>query len=472
MSHDRFAIRSITQHTAISRRAAVSGVAAAGATLALGLHAGAQTPEASPVTSPGASPAASPISAGAGRYLFAADRTQTAIEVYSVPDGALAGRIEDITCATHAGSLLLPDGRLLFGDQKNEEIVTLAVGADGTPAIVDRVPATFGSGAAWIAASPTLDYVTIGSLREGEHSQVLNIVEIATFTNTAVEFAMNEDEELTAWLLNDPLNLYVAVGGQIKSYVLADILASGSSDAPLSTVEVELGSHGGATDVLNDRIFYTTAPGTGFEVLDASKGAVEYLTQVPWDVDGLTGGRNARPRVTGDGAFIFGLMTPGLDDPAQWAATEVSIHVTDMAALTAVRRPVANGNFGYRWGMNGAVALWAGYADAEMGTAYLIDANSTSGTFGTVVAEIAIPKPTNAAVAGKDFEGTDTYTTAVLAANDFGFISVNGDQVVQVIDLATHAIVGTFPIGMPMKNYDGYLAVVETGIVPADVWGR
>lgn len=461
MTSRPFAIRSIVQHPA-TRRTVLSSTAAAGAAIALGGRGFAQTPA--------ATPAASPVVADGGRYLFVADRTQPAVEVYAVPSGTLAGRIEGITCATHAGALLLPDGRLLFADQKNEEIVTLAVGPDGVPAIVDRAPAKLGAGAAWIAASPALDYVAIGSLREGEHTQFLNIMEMATFTNTAIEFEMNEDEELTAWLLNDPLNLYVAVGGQIKSYVLADLLAG--TDTPLNTVEVELGSHGGASDARNDRIFYTTAPGTGFEVLDASKGSAEYLTQIPWDVDGLSGGRNARPRVTGDGAFIVGLMTPGLDDPGTWADTEVSIHVTDMGSLTARRLPVAKGNFGYRWGMNGTVALWAGYAGAPTGTAYLIDVDGASPSLGSVLATIDIPKPSNAAVPGKDFEGTDTYATGVLAGNDFGVISINGDKKVVVIDLASQTVSGEFAVGLPMQNYDGFLAVIEPGVVPADIWGR
>ncbi|MGN6031357.1 MAG: hypothetical protein ACTHQE_06800 [Thermomicrobiales bacterium] len=465
MSPDRFAIRAITRHTA-TRRSVLGSAAALGSTLVVGGRAAAQTPNASPV----ASPAASPVAPGSGRYLFVADRTQPAVEVYSIADGALAGRVEGITCATHAGALLLPDGRLLFGDQQNEEIVTLAVGADGVPAIVDRVKATFGEGAAWIAASPQLDYVAIGSLREGEHAQVLNIVELASFTNTAIEFAMNEDEELTAWLLNDPLNLYVAVGGQIRSYVLADLLAG--NDTPLNTVEVELGSHGGASDPANGRILYTTAPGTGFEVLDASKGAADYLTQVPWDVDGLSGGRNARPRVTGDGTHIVGLMTPGLDDPTQWSGTEVSIHLTDMGELTARRLPVGKGNFGYRWGMNGSVAVWAGYAEAETGTAYLIDVDGVSPSLGSVLATIDIPKPTNAAVPGKDFEGTDTYTTAVPTAGDVALVSINGDKKVVVIDLATASVTGEFPIGLPMTNYDGFSTIIETGVTPVDLWGR
>lgn len=468
MQVDRFTIRSITRHQA-TRRRFVSGVAALGISSMLATDISARTADATPA-SPSATPAASPVTGDTSRYLFVADRSQTAVEVYSVPDGTLAGRIDDITCATHAGSLLLPDGRLLFADQKNESIVTLAIGEDGTPAITDRAPATLGNGAAWIAASPALDYVAIGSLKGESKTQSLNVVEIATFTNTAIEFTMNEDEELTAWLLGDPLHLYVAVGGQIKSYVLADLLAG--KDTPLNTVEVELGSHGGASDAADGRIFFTTAPGTGFEVLDTSAGAAEYVTQIPWDVNGFSGGRNARPRVTGDGAHVFGLMTPGLDDPTQWAMTEVTNHVTDMAGLTATRVSIGTGNFAYRWGMNDAIALWAGYAEEDAGTAYVIDADATSATFGTSIATIAIPKPTNAAVPGTDFEGTDTYTTAVTAINDLGFVSVNGDKIVLVIDLATRAVIGTFAIGMPMTNYDGYTAIIETGVTPADIWGR
>jgi hypothetical protein len=417
-----------------------------------------------------ATPEATPIvSAGDGRYLFVADRSQTTISLYSIPDFSLAGTIENVGFGTHAGAFLLPDGKLLFADTLNSAIVCLSSPDAGVPVVDATIPAELGGGVAWAAASPTLSHIVFGSLQDSEESQFLNIVDLATLTNTVLEFELNEPEELTAWLLNDPLNLYVAVGGQIKSYLLSEILA-GNTEL-LSVVEVELGSHGGATDVANSRLFYTTAPGTGFEVLDARHGAAEYLTQIPWDVDGLSGGRNARPRVTSDGQHIFGLMTPGLEDPSIWAETVISNHVVDMNELTAQRVEIGKGNFGYRWGMSDRYAVWAGY-DGSEGTVYLIDADGSSDTLGTVIASMPIALPANAAIAGEDFAGKDTYATAITADSTYAFVSVNGDKVVKVFDLARTTEIAEITLDIPLAGYDGYLTVIESGVTPADIWAR
>lgn len=446
-----------------SRRAFVGGgLAAVGMTVAQAHGVGAQ---ATPVATPGTPQAG----AGDGRYLFVGDRSQNAVAVYEIPGFALAGALDGVTFGTHGGSLPLPDGRLVFADTANNEIVALGVDADGVPSISDRVAADLGGGVAWIAASPTLGHVAIGSLQDSEESQFLNIVDLATFENTSLEFSLNEPEELTAWLLNDPLNVYVAVGGQIKSYLLDDLLAGNLE--PLNTVEVELGSHGGATDAAGGRIFYTTAPGTGFEVLDVQNGPAEYVTQIPWDVDGFAGGRNARPRVTGDGEHIFGLLTPGLEDPTLWAETVISNHITDTAELSATRVEVGTGNFGYRWGISDRFAIWAGY-NADGGTVYLLDADASSATFGTVTATMPIATPTNAAIPGEDFADKDTYATAITNDSRFGFVSINGDKIVKVFDLERLAEVAEIAIDLPLTGYDGFLTVIESGVTPVDLWGR
>ncbi len=444
-----------------SRRAFVAGaVAATAMPVAFASNAQAQA-------TPGASPVVSPL--GDGRYLFVGDRTRASVSVYSIPDFSLAGTVDGVTFGTHAGGLLLPDGRFVFADTTAGEIVAIAVGADGIPVISDRVAAELGGGVAWMAASPTLSHVAVGSIKEESASQVLNVVDLQTFENAALAFEMNAPEELTAWLLNDPLHIHVAVGGQIKSWELASLLAGDLE--PLATIEVELDSHGGATDAVNGRLFYTTGPGTGFEVLDAQGGPAEYLTQIPWDVDGLAGGRNARPRVTADGQHIFGLMTPGLDDPGAWADTMVSNHITDMAGLSSRRVEVGTGNFGYRWGISDRYAIWAGY-NADGGTVYLLDADAASETFGMVAATMPIATPANAAIPGEDAAGTDTYATAITADSRYGFVSINGDRVVKVFDLEQLAEIGEIAIELPLSGYDGYITVIEPGSTPVDIWGR
>jgi hypothetical protein len=460
-----FTVKSVTRWQDTRRSVLSASIGAVAGVAGVARFASAQnaTPEATPI--------ASPDGEGSGQHLLVADKTDSVIYIYSIPDFELTGQLDGITLGVHGGTLTLEDGRVIFADLANEEIVALAISVDGTPEIVNRVAGTFGGGVAWVSADPDLTHVVLGSLIEEGTSQFLNVVDLATFENAAIEFEMLEPEEIHGWLLGDPLHLHIAIGGQVNSYVLADILAGVTE--PLSTVSAELGSHGGTSDARNGRIFYTTAPGTGFEVLDASAGPAEYLTQIPWDLDGLTGGRNARPRTTTDATHILGLMTPGLDDPTVWAETLVSIHITNVDDLTAVRLPIDTGSFGYRWGITDRYVLWAGY-NASGGSAYLIDADPASEGFGTVVSTWETPLPSNAAVAGEDFEGKETYFTAITPDSRLGFVAVNGDGVVKVYDLSKGSEVSEVgEIALPStQTGGGYLTVVQAGIVPGDLWGR
>ena len=420
---------------------------------------------------------ATPQSAGveheARSYLVVADRNVDRLYVYSIPGFELTGQLDAVGFGIHGGSFLLPDGRLLFADVLNDEIVALAIDSTGMPAISERVPATFGGGVSWISASPDLTHFAFGSLLgeedEGEPHQFLNILALDSFRNTELEFAMAEPEEITPWLLGDPLHLHVAVGGEIQSFILADLLAGETT--PLATVPVDLASHGGATDAQNARLFYTTGPGTGFEVLDVAAGPAEYLMQIPWDLDDLAGGRNARPRVLPDGVHIFGVMTPGLDDPTVWAETMVSNHITNMDDLTARRVPIDMGTIGYRWGLTDRYALWAGY-NADGARAYLLDTVPASPTFGAVVGAIDVAMPSGAAAPGEDYEGAEFYLmTAITPDSAYGFVTISGDGLIQVLDPEAQEVISEISTPSPLAG-GGYTTVVQPGIVPVDLWAR
>ncbi|HEV2529143.1 MAG TPA: hypothetical protein VGT61_11920 [Thermomicrobiales bacterium] len=452
----------ITTHAA-TRRSVLAGSLAAVAGATIGTRALAQIPAATPGSgTPAAGGADAPV-------LVVCDGEASRIAVYSIPDAALLGEFDGVGFGTHAGTFQLPDGRMIFADIVAGEIAALRMGADGTPEISDRVPAAVEGGIAWMAASPDLSIIAVGSLLEDSPTQTLNLLDVATFTNTQLEFEMAEPEEIHAWLLGDPLHVHVSVGGRIDSYAYEALLAGDMT--PLAEVPVELGSHGGATDVTNDRIFYTTAPGTGFEVLDVSSGAAEYVAQIPWDVDGYAGGRNARPRVLADGRHIVGLLIPGLDDPTTWADAEATLHLTDMQELTAQRLPIATGTFAYRYGTSDEVMLWAGY-DADGGHAYVIDVDSVSETFGTVLRMLDIPVPSRAATPGEEIADPSTYVTAVSPDGAYGFIAVAGDSLLKVYDLADGTELTETELPMPLTGYSGYMTVLSTGVTPVDLWAR
>lgn len=449
-----------------SRRALLSGALGAACLTALPVLQDEGQAASTPVPS-------TPVASGTDAYLFVADAAAESVALYSIPGFELAGQLEGITFGIHGGALQLPDGRLVFADVGNSEIVALGVDESGAPAIIQRTAAMLGGNISWASTDPGLTYLVAGSLigdhEEQENTQYINVVDLATFDSVALEFAMNEPEEITPWLTGDPLHLQVATGGEIASYLLADLLDG--RQEPLATVPVDLESHGGATDAERGRILYVAGPGTGFEVLDVRDGAAEYLTQIPWDLDGLSGGRNARPRVIPSGTHIFGVMTPGLDDPALWAETMVSNHITDLETLEARRVPIDVGTIGYRWGVSDRYALWAGY-NADGARAYLLDADPGSATFGEVVATIPVAMPTNAAQPQEDFEGSEFYMmTAITPDSTYGFITISGDGLIQVLDLEAREVVAEITTPFPLAG-GGFSTVIQPGLSPADLWAR
>lgn len=398
------------------------------------------------------------------------DREESTLWFYSIPDGKLTGKLDNLLMASHASSFLLPDGRLVVGRLGDQSLDALVVDEQGVPSVVASVPATLGESAAWIVVDPDLTTLAFGSLREGDAaSQVLNIIDLASFTNTELEFEMNEPEEITAWLLGDPLHLYVAVGGRIDSYELSALI--NGETTPLGSVEVDLGSHGGATDVARDQLFYVTAPGQGMDVLNVSSGVAEYITQIPWDMDGRTGGYNSRANVSRDSNHIFGVLTGNAEDPTQWAEFACDLHVVNMADLTATRTPIGTGTFSSRWAMGAKIALAAGY-NADGGTAYVIDTDVDSASFASVVQEIPVNVPTNGQVPGRwDEEAQIYYVCAVTPDDMYGFVTIPGDSLVQVIDLAAGEVVQEITTETDLAGF-GYSKVIQAGTTPVDLWGR
>jgi hypothetical protein len=172
-----------------------------------------------------------------------------------------------------------------------------------------------------------------------------------------------------------------------------------------------------------------------------------------------------------DGVHVFGVMTPGPDDPSTWAEATVSNHVTNMDALSAVRLPIAQGTIGYRWGLTDDRALWAGY-DAAGARAYLLDADPTSANFGTVVGTIDLSMPSGAATPGQDYEGSEFYLmTAITPDGRYGFVTIGGDGLIQALDLEAGAVVAEIRVPSSLVG-GGYSTVVQAGIPPVDLWAR
>lgn len=459
---DRHPISSSRQPRAVTRRGFVSSAAALPAALGVVTAAAAQaTPDASPIASP-----VTGNGEGAGQYLLAADQEVSTVYVYSIPDLELTGRLDGVSLDKHGGTIGLPDGRILFTDDKKGEVLAAVIDANGAPSIAQRTGVNLGVGASWASVDPEFRYFVVTSYIEGTDAQVLNLVNLESFDNTEIPFQSREGEELTAWIGGDPSSVYVSIGGQIDSYLLSDLLAGDAT--PASSVPVELGSHGAVIDTVNDRFVLSTA--AGFEVLSFTAGTVEHEELLPWDADGLQGGQNFRPRLAWDGIHILGVLTAEPDAPEAWADAGISSHITDLENDSVRRVPLGTGLVAGRWGISEPYALYAAY-NGDGGNAFLFGVDESQPEFGTVVATIPLDLPTQAAMPGASNEGAEGYQTAISPDGTFGFVVHGGDGIISVIDTASRSVAGQIEVPSAMTG-SGYVTVVEPGLAPVDLFAR
>ncbi|MBX3030539.1 MAG: hypothetical protein KF809_10285 [Chloroflexi bacterium] len=453
----------ITRNTRRPRRATAALAAVLGAALAL----------------PGAAGAQGPATEGVG-HLLVADPAATSIHVYSLPDLVLTGQLDDTLFGVHNGALVLEDGRVIYSDDLHDEVRAIRIDDAGLPTIDARVGVTNGDRLVWSSIDPDARYYVAASQivapepeagaspapEPGLVDQVLNIVDLATWTNTVVPFPMDADEEIIGMLSGDPLTLTVSTGGRVSTYALDALLAGDVT--PLGSLPIELGSHGSVTDAARGRVAVVTIP--GFEVVDVSGGAPVHVGLIPWDVDGISGGRNARPRLGMDGDHIHGVLTSPVAAPEAWATAQVSAHIADLTDLTAHRVALGTGRWAGRTGISTPYALYAGY-DGTSAQAVLFDVDPASATFGTVVASIPLDPPTKASVPGTATTGTEGYLTAITADGALGFVVHGGDGRISVIDTATRTIVGRIDTPTPLTGA-GFAVAVQTGVTPVDLFAR
>ncbi|MGY0063802.1 hypothetical protein ACWY4P_46280 [Streptomyces sp. LZ34] len=70
------------------------------------------------------------------RYLVAADPSAAEVYVYRTSTMKLTGKLDDVVLGEHAGSVQLPDGRLLFTDDRHARVLAVRIDTSGHPIVV------------------------------------------------------------------------------------------------------------------------------------------------------------------------------------------------------------------------------------------------------------------------------------------------------------------------------------------------
>jgi YVTN family beta-propeller protein len=423
-----------------------------------------------------AAPAGATPTAASGRgqtFLVVADPAAAALHVFRAKDLRRTGSLTALEVDTHAGSVALPDGRVLIVD-KQARVHAVRLDAAGRPKVQRTVAIPHvgreWNGAAWAAVDPSLRYYAVSSAYEDTGDQSVTVVDTRTFR--AVNVAVQVDEvdgefsEVQPTFGGSPLHLVTAAGGRFRSWPLADILA-GRAPKPSGEAPLAAGNHGPVVSRSGDRHLSTTPDGVdGVRIRPGGK--LTGPTSVPYssmrDVV-----QNSRPRWAADDRSIWGAVAENTGlKPEQWADTRNAVHVLDtiIGRSTLTRLPD---------GINGRLALSRRYAavttlGADGDVTTLVDADPRSRMYRRVVGTVALPALAGGPVPGRPTAGTQSRVTAITPDGTTVFVTSGGQGRITAIDTATRRVVRS--VTAPTKLSGAYATVVRLGEPVTDLVAR
>jgi YVTN family beta-propeller protein len=402
-------------------------------------------------------------------FLLVADTAEKRLYVYRVPDLIMTGELDNVLLGVHLGTLTLPDGRILLSDDAAKEILALRIDDTGGLVVVNRTAATLGWRAVWGSTDPKFQYFAVASEIENSDTQVINLIDLQTFENTPVPVEMQADEEAHPYLGEQPLSLFVGLGGVMQSYEVADLIRAGFS-APTSETVVDLGAHGLVISPKARRLGISTR--TGFNIVDTDCAAlgsgVCSTVNIPWDLEGRVGGQNFRPRLAYDDVTALGAIAGPVAAPEQWADTPQDIHVLNLKTLEAHRFRLGNGIVP-RFALSQAFAIFVmvhPYGD-EL---HLLDVRPKSKTYLKRTGIVDLEPLSNGPIAGQPTAGREARFVGVTPDGRYAFATHGGDGKISVIDTATLSVT---QIGVPTAlTGGGYITAVQPGARVVDLITR
>ncbi|MCA2211614.1 hypothetical protein [Jidongwangia harbinensis] len=422
---------------------------------------------------PSGTAAAAPAAAGRGAFLVAADAAAGAVHVLRASDLRRTGSLDDLDVDVHAGTVPLPDGRVILADEHGT-VHAVRLDRAGRPRIERSVAIpTAGrtwAGAAWAAVDPSLRYYGITSAYEDSADQSVTVVDLHTFAvrqlPVEVDRVGGAYTEVQVTFGGRPTQIVTAAGGKFRTFPLADVLA-GRVPAATSSAPLGDGNHGPLGSRRGDRHFSTTADGVDGVALPAT--TLVGRTSVAYSATRAIV-QNYRPRWGADDRTVWGSVAEdtGLA-PEQWAEQRNHVHTLDTSTARSGLTKLPDG-------LPGRLALSARYAAVTTASPQgdvttLIDADPRSATYRRVVGTVALAPLAKGPVEGRPPAGAETRATAITPDGAKAFVTSGGEGRITAIDTRTRSVHRTARVPTPLTA-GGHLTVVQFGAPVTDLVAR
>lgn len=383
--------------------------------------------------------------------------------VYGIPSYELLLDVSDVAVEDHAGFLRLSDGRALFIDGKGSELVVLQAAGTETPSVVQRIAVT--TPAAHMTTDPDEAWVAISASGDSTDG-TFTLVDLATYEAKTVQLPTGEPGVA---LGGSPLHLYHRNNdpAQVESYLMSDLWNGTISS--VDTASIGASPHGEV--IAHSRNKFAVATDTGIDIVELTgTGSFGTVSTVSYDVSGRSGGRAFYARLSGDGRYLYSYLRDSGPMGSTWKDWISDAYILDLESNSAVRMEVGGGLV-YRLGACERFAVYTQYhPDGDY--AHVLDADSSSPTFQTMVAKI--PLTTMTATPGPDDSiwGSDAFRiTDVSPACDYAYVTHGGDGKVSIIDLDSKSVVSELTVPTSLAG-GGYVVGVSANTSLVDTIGR
>jgi hypothetical protein len=405
-----------------------------------------------------ASPDASPTLEDTDSLLAVADPASARI-LYRVSDLAQVGEFDAVVGQTHAGILPMPDGSLLFVDERSSPLMAVIV-ADGRVAVdaIASVPA----GVSHFA----IDSEHAPSAAVGTSDPAAPIVFIDLVSRAIITVALPEPGEIGLMLTHDTLFHRNDVRNHLEAYPLSE-LVSGAT-APVSTVAIGTGGHGESIDPTTGMLYCATDDNIDAVLWTGEE--LRYGTTYSWSDDASVTGRGYFQRLTSDGEHIVTYIYDRAAAPTKWGTRANHAMMVGIEGGTVLRPELGNG-YVYRFGLANDLALCS-VMGGSTDEVVVLDLRRGSDTFGTITARIPLAPMFAGPQPDESIYDVGQYRAVTVTPDgSTGFVAHRGDGMVSILDLTRGTVSAQIDTSAPLDG-GRYLTVFGTAASFMDTIAR
>ena len=391
-------------------------------------------------------------------FLLVGDADARLLTVYNPADGSVIETLQDVVLNSHAGTIPLGDGSVLFVDELGQRLVRLEVHGDHVDIHEAPVP---GHVAHIAIESDHAHYCAVGTSAEDEHQLLL--VDLESWEVTSLQ--LPDAGEVGLMVSHDNLFHRNSKLNRLEAYELQTLL-DGTVEM-LGTVEIGTAGHGEALNEETGELFMLTDDGVDIAYWESPE--LSFGKTLEWPASEPSS-RGYFARLIGEGSHLLTYTADRSAPETEWHTWKNRSVIYDIASGEPIVADFPDGYvFRYALAMHSAAFVVIGADDDVL---ISIDTDPESVTFGTVLSTVTLDPMSDRAAPGDRFYEKAAYRALTVSPDGSQvFVTRGGDGEVQIIEPTVGTIAGSLQHESPLTG-GGTLAVFGTAVPVWDTIGR